>query len=281
MSDTDPTIPDLAAAAVEYTDTGWAVLPLHWSNAGNCSCGDSKCGSAGKHPLIPNGVHGASDDSDQVAAWWRRWPTANIGIAVPADVIVIDIDPRSSGEATWSRLRAGQSAPSTLTSISGRGDGGRHHWLRHPGGTVKGSLGAGIDVKKSGGYLVGPPSVHAASGRPYRWVDPAEPITDCPAWLLEQLHPAPVNRTPIRTTGDWSPGHWNPAGLLHAMETAGEGRRNKVLHWCACRIGDDVRSGRAPERDALDALRLLAGIAENNGLSEHEVDATIESGYLR
>lgn len=281
MSDTDATGSDLADAATEYAESGWRIIPLHWSSAGRCSCGDGSCPSVAKHPLTANGVHDASDDGDEVAFWWSRWPQANIGIAIPTDVIVIDIDPRSGGEYTWTRLRAGQLAPFTLTSMSGRGDGGRHHWLQHPGGTVTGRLGPGVDVKKHGGYLCAPPSRHAASGQPYRWVNLAEPIAVCPMWLEEHLRPAPVSQTPASTDPKWSPGRWNPGGLLHTMSTAAEGCRNNVLFWAASRIGDDVRSGKAPERAALGTLEMLAEIAEERGLNPHEVDRTIRSAYLR
>jgi len=123
--------------------------------------------------------------------------------------------------------------------------------------------------------------------KPYRWVDPWAPIAIPPAWLVELLRwdpPAPRqssgdrNRSPDSWVGG---GRWNPGGLLHTMANATEGNRNKALFWCARHIGEDVKAGKAPERQALETLEILAEIAERTGLPTTEVDNTIKSGYLK
>jgi hypothetical protein len=83
---------DLGAAAVGYARRGIPVLPLHYpverASAGGaamgCSCRAPDCGQVAKHPLaalVPHGVKDASCDPAVVAAWWRRYPQANIGLA--------------------------------------------------------------------------------------------------------------------------------------------------------------------------------------------------------
>ena len=274
---------DLGAAALRYAEAGWCVLPLQWPTVGGrCSCGRCECTSQGKHPLVANGVRDATDDTDQVTWWWARWPRANIGVAMTNDVFVIDIDPHNGGEDTWTELVANGGQIWTKTSLSGRGDGGRHLWLRHPGRTLKGRLGPGVDVKRvPNAYVVAPPSIHFATLKPYTWLDESTPLAIPPTWLVDLLDPP---RGPVAHVRNGVPacsfGRWNPGGILHTMATAVEGTRNNVLFWCARRIGEDVTAGKAPERQALEALEILAEIAETTGLPTSEVDRTIRAGYL-
>lgn len=180
----------MGLAALDLARNGWEVFPLK-----------------GKAPAIRDG-HGvldATDDLDQVAAWWSRFPTANIGGRVPAGLLVVDVDPRNGGEETrrelWS-LHGLVLFPTELVVISGRGDGGGHYYLLHPGGKVRASIGRGIDVKTSSGYMVMPPSIHPETGRPYVWGGRGAP--GAPAgWLLDRLRPpaAPPPRRP--SPRDW------------------------------------------------------------------------------
>jgi len=133
-----------------------------------------------------------------IAAWWHRWPTANIGARVPAPLIVIDVDPRHGGHLALAELEAAHGPiPETLTVWSGRGDGGRHLYLRRPSGRLTDSrLGVGVDLKTSAGYAVVPPSLHPDTAQPYRW-EP-RPIATPPGWLVDLLRvPEPTLR-PVR-----------------------------------------------------------------------------------
>ena len=52
----------------------------------------------GKVPLIEHGYKDATTDLETIAEWWRRWPSANIGLAMaPNGLIAIDVDPRHGG----------------------------------------------------------------------------------------------------------------------------------------------------------------------------------------
>ena len=174
-----PTIslPKLGEAAARYATQGWHVLPLHHPVAGGCSCGMPACDNVGKHPRIARGFHEATTNTEQVRAWWEHWPDANIGIAPgPSGLVVIDVD-EPDGEAAAESL--GLFSEPTWAVTTGRVEGGRHLYFRHPGnGAVIGnrSLAPHVDVRADGGYVVAPPSVHA-SGKRYRW----EPrFTDAP-----------------------------------------------------------------------------------------------------
>lgn len=157
---------------------------------------------ADKTPLTPHGFLDASTDPDVIAAWWRQWPLALIGLAIPASYVVVDVD----GPQGWAALEGeGLTLPATLTATTGRGEWHRHLWYRLPDGVtvgcVKGLLPC-VDTRAKGGYVIVPPSrsVHG----PYTWLDhfDMEKIAPAPEWLLARCAPA---RPPgqARPTSEW------------------------------------------------------------------------------
>jgi len=178
-------------AAVSYAGRGLLVFPLHSPHQGGCSCGKPECASPAKHPRTPNGLRDGTTDENTVMAWWSRWRNANIGIVTGAasGLVVLDIDVQHGGQRSLAELEAEHeklaATPEVLT-----GGGGKHLYFRHPGETVgnsAGRLGAGLDIRGDGGYVVAPPSLHA-SGRPYKWLRPGRKLEldEPPAWLLAQ-----------------------------------------------------------------------------------------------
>jgi hypothetical protein len=168
----------LGAEALDYARHHWPVFPLR-----------------GKVPAIPKrlggrGVLDATTDVEQVIVWWSgRYRGCNIGLRLPGHIIVIDIDPRNGGLEALAELenRHGK-LPETLTTISGRGDGGYHAYFRRPPGELSGRrLGRGVDLKTHLGYVVAAPSVHPDTGKPYVRVD--HPVATPPAWLITLLLP--------------------------------------------------------------------------------------------
>ncbi len=162
----------MLAHAVTRATNGWPVFPL-----------------SGKVPAIAGGrgVLDATTDIDTICRWWTAMPGANIGGRVPSALFALDSDPRKPGHSeALSRLRAeyGQ-MPNTLTTLSGRLDGGVHRfYLRPPGKLSTARLGPGFDVKTSSGYVVLPPSIHPDTGRPYIEIDAA--IAD-PGWIADLI----------------------------------------------------------------------------------------------
>lgn len=177
-------------AALTYGARGWCIFPIFEIGAdGKCACGyhgeknpntDRKC-SPGKHPRV-SWKSLASNDPTVIAAWWQRWPDANIGLACGqrSGVIVIDLDrkPAKHGKAAVDGVASfialvEANSPIGDTLISRTGSGGAHLFFRHPTGVSsvpdsQGKLGPGIDVRGDGGYVVLPPSNHV-SGKHYVW----------------------------------------------------------------------------------------------------------------
>jgi Bifunctional DNA primase/polymerase, N-terminal/Primase C terminal 1 (PriCT-1) len=222
---------DLLTASVNYTlYRRWAIVPLHGIRDGQCTCGHEDCASPGKHPMTLHGLRDASRDPDDAWATWERWPDANVGICtgMPSGIVVIDVD-GADGEASLAAIIARhEPLPETLTARTGR-EGGRHLYFGVADQEIRnsaGRLGAKLDVRGQGGYIVAPPSMHI-SGRRYEWIDDA-PIAPLPDWLrgLMLATPAPASRR-IAT------GNTSSADLLRRGRTyvaladgAGEGTRN-------------------------------------------------------
>ena len=179
----------MLAAALEYAQHHWEVFPLF-----------------GKVPAIPKRIGGrglldATTDIDQITEWWGgAYAGANIGGRVPASMLVIDVDPYHCGADTLAEHeRRHGKLPETLTDVSGRGDGGSHLFYRRPPGKLVGTrLGAGLDLRTHGNYVVLPPSVHPDTGKPYTRIE--APVAAPPAWLVELLGPAKPAKTAHRIT---------------------------------------------------------------------------------
>jgi len=186
---------NMYVAAKQYVEKlGWPVLPLYPVRDGQCQCrADDDCQSPGKHPLSRHGVKDATTDVQRLKAWWSEWPDAGVGVAAGADAgfFVLDVDERHGGEDSLAALVAEVGElPETVEQLTG---GGRHILFRHPGGTIKNGtseLGAGLDVKGDGGYVVVAPTLHHSRKR-YAWEDECHPlnvtIAEAPAALLEKL----------------------------------------------------------------------------------------------
>jgi len=198
----------LLDAALEYARMGWQVFACH---------------PLGHNPLVKRGFYEATTDTNVIKSWWTRWPDASIGLRTGQEsgMFAIDVDPRHHGDISLEMLEAehGQ-LPETVESQTG--GGGRHLLFAWPGRPVPcsvGKVGAGIDIKGDGGYVILPPSDHE-SGRQYCWMfgqEPGErPMAQAPDWLLDLIEQDA------------------PAGLVASGEPAGgedipEGYRNKTL----------------------------------------------------
>ena len=181
----------MKAAMVYAAKLQWAVLPLHSIKDGRCTCGRVECSSPGKHPLICNGVRGATKDPRVIKQWWYRWPFANVGIAAgrPSGFFVVDVDGAPGADSLWELEAEHGKLPDTIEQVTG--SGGRHLLFKHPDKLAvpnKVGLRPGLDIRGDGGYIVVAPSVHA-SGRMYAWEISSQPLevemADPPAWLLE------------------------------------------------------------------------------------------------
>ena len=177
----------LANAARSYADQAIPVFPLV---------------ARSKEPRVARGFYRATTNLRQIQRWWSDWPNANIGIATgkPSGFWVLDIDPRHGGLRSFEALERdarewGATTPLFATLRQLTGGGGVHLLYQMPvalGVTLPNGQFAGyqgIDLKKDGGYIVAPPSIHP-SGYPYQWQHDDLPAPFPPAlvelWMEER-----------------------------------------------------------------------------------------------
>jgi bifunctional DNA primase/polymerase-like protein len=242
----DPVTPteEMLTAALDYATNGWAVFPLN-----------------GKVPYPGTRGHlDAITDPVMIRRWWTARPGANVGAPVPGRLLVLDMDPRNGG-----RLDALPPLPATLTAWSGRGDGGMHLYFLRPRGEVTSTrLPDGWDLKVNG-YCVVPPSVHPATGEPYRW-DERRPV-ELPHTVRDLLRPAP---RPAGRPVPWvaaAPG--DGAALVRFLHRYPVQGINQALYWAARRAAESgILERIAPE---------LIETAVSLGESQRRATSTVAS----
>ena len=237
MQQLDTTPSELLASALRLADLGISVIPLWWPENGACMCPKGEnCPSPAKHPMTYNGLKDASSDADTIAAWWAKYPHANVGLITGGVIDVIDVD---GAIPAYKQLIADIGAPEHVaTVITGRGDGGLHIYCT-PGGNKtipsgKHGLPNKIEVKGAGGYVVAPPSKHVSGGT-YTYltelsdeIHGRKPLTD---WLAElDTQPAPV--VPIRpqTTPMTTPTHTNSDNVTKYRDAVINSACDSIIH---------------------------------------------------
>lgn len=244
-------------AGLAYAALGWRVVPLHpISNQ-----------SDGKRPRLFRWPKQASCSPTSIQSWFARWPDSGVGIVTGQDsgVFVVDVDPRHGGTDSLRRLEE-QHGPLPTTVEAKTGGGGRHLFFRWPEDgqvitSTAGRLGAGLDVRGRGGFVVAAPSPHV-SGVAYAWRDERSPgdlvAAPAPRWLLETLQ----RPTPAKP----GEGKRKPTPERAAAETDRpviDGRRNIIL----------IRRGGALRRAGLSSAAIRAAlIAENQAVCVPPLD---------
>jgi hypothetical protein len=230
-------------AAAGYIGRNFRVLPLN----GKVPYGGS------------NGSLSASRDPARLPAW----PSGcNVGIATGRGLVVLDVD-HPDGLDTLHELEAKHAPlPTTVKVITGMG--GEHYYFSGRGiANSAGRLGAGLDIRGEGGYVVAPPSVHPSTGRAYQWeCAPGDmPIAPLPEWLRARLRAA--DRTPVVPAPEW-------IGIVR--DGLPEGERNEGM----CRLVGHLVAKGVDEGLVLE-LALLINLRNRPPLTDREVRRTVES----
>ncbi|MFN2588773.1 MAG: bifunctional DNA primase/polymerase [Actinomycetota bacterium] len=281
----------LRDAALGYADRGWRVFPLHGIVNGACTCGRGDCGSAGKHPLVRRGLYEAATDTHVIREWWRRWRSANVGVATGAEsgIVVIDIDLPTAFESL-DRLVELQPGL-TLTGITG---GGGLHLIyrcadielgnsasRLPG--VEGEL-PGLDLRGNGGYVVAPPSAHRSGGT-YEWLNRNAEVAPAPHWLKQppRTYVELADVAAFDFDGDGSPyGLAVMRDELDRLRAAQVGTRNHMLNRAAFVLAQLVAGGELLEVAVRSSLLATArAIGLDDAESRQTIDSAFDAGLAR
>jgi Bifunctional DNA primase/polymerase, N-terminal/Primase C terminal 2 (PriCT-2) len=184
-------------AALCYVRRGWQIFPATRSKTGY---------SIEKRGIDVGTPWGRTSDAEIIRGYWRRLPSANIGLAMGAISGVFDIECdtcaahpnlKQDGAVSLAALEAKHGAlPRTLSFTSPSGS--RHRLFKHPGGDFRvehstSKLGIGVDVIGDGFMSVVPPSRKGKGV--YKWLNDL-PVAAAPRWLLDLVRkPAPAPRT--------------------------------------------------------------------------------------
>ena len=174
-------------AALLYASRGWQVFPV--------GSGKSK-----KEPFTKNGLHDATTDPPTIRSWWKKWPSANVGIRTgqASRLAVLDLDAKDIPvEVLMEECERLAGSPFPRTAMSKTGGGGLHLLFELEEGQVvqnsTGSICRNVDTRGEGGYIVAPPSLHN-SGKLYAWAEEDGDTgleSECPpaaaTWLLRLL----------------------------------------------------------------------------------------------
>ncbi|MFH5824716.1 bifunctional DNA primase/polymerase [Georgenia sp. AZ-5] len=257
--------PSPATAALDLARAGVAVFP---------------CVPGAKQPLTRRGFLDASTDTAQVAAWWRRWPDANLGLPTGAasGVDVVDVDAKASGTGFPAFDRALREELATGWAWLVRTpSGGLHAYYPHAPGIEQRSWQSPrthIDFRGDGGYVVAPPSLVIVDGAPrgYQVVAVAKQAPNpVDAAALREFLTSPKR---LRPAGSAPVGSRPPERLASWLAARPEGGRNAGLFWAACRMVEDGY-------DHASTLSALGPAAQQAGLGKREIATTIDSAFKR
>jgi hypothetical protein len=184
-------------AAVYYAEHGLKVFPL-------------KQGL--KRPSTHNGLLSATTDLESIRKWFTD-SNQNLAIATGLGLVVIDIDVKggTDGFSSFQSLQQqyGQLPPTIEVQTP---SGGKHYYYRYPEPNIiknsAGKLGAGVDIRSEGGYVVAAPSVLDASKDPegkiisgrYELLNTQAGFADLPtAWVELLAYKAKGSQSPKNT----------------------------------------------------------------------------------
>jgi hypothetical protein len=188
----------------------------------------------GKVPLIKRYPQLATTDPEQIRKWFNKFPGCNYGVLSGGGLLVLDVDPRNGGDESYENLRLKYGAfPNTWTVLCR--DNGFHLYFSYPKEfdvRCKTGLLPGIDIKATGGYVIGPGSIHKTGWR-YQWKPGFGPddiaIAEVPEWLIQMLTAPqkPSKKKSVQTTS-----------TFRIPETLWEGDRNTFLFSQAVHLRD-------------------------------------------
>lgn len=149
-------MPEMLANALEYARRGWFVFPCREKPGASFIRNGEEITPKEKQPYVARGLDDATQDEDQIRAWWRMWPDAMIGVnAGLSGLFVVDIDKKHvNGLDEFTSWNINDSAG--LHSITP--SGGVHIVFSGTGKTSSNAR-TGIDTRGEGGYFIAPPSV--------------------------------------------------------------------------------------------------------------------------
>ena len=183
-------------------EAGLRIFPLNVIEAdGHCGCGDRTCQAVGKHPVTSAWQHTPDWSDDQVESMEMQGKfNTGYGVLV-RNLLVIDVDARNGGVASYKELftRCSAVAGAGLIVNTGSGNGSKHLYFKVPAGMALRQHHPdfpGLDFK-SNGFVVGPGSRHKSGNHYTIAVGNFNEIDDAPACLIDLLRKPDRHRSEV------------------------------------------------------------------------------------
>ena len=168
----------LLAQALKYAERGIPVFP---------------CWQKNKSPRVKKGFKAATTNPATIWKWWKKWPTAMIGVPTgrKSGFDVIDIDVKKDEYVNGFDFMPDWQKMSPVIVSTPRG--GAHLYFKSKGKVRISTdrIAPGVDTRGEAGYIIMPPSRNSDGGE-YRFVN-ADDFNDLPTFpeeLLARLEPA-------------------------------------------------------------------------------------------
>ncbi|KAA3504382.1 ATPase [Rhizobium rhizogenes] len=269
--------------ALSYNDKAWPVFPCRSYAEENVDQATGEIIALGeKTPLTPNGFKGATLNRPLIERMWTKYPDAAVGLPTgeKTGFFALDIDNKPGGANgfDWLSEMEAEHGPLPDTARVTSPNGGLHIYFKYVVGTRnRGALGAGVDIRSEGGYVLAAGST-MANGRSYKWETDTREVADAPAWLLDLLLPksAPAH-TQYSLSAATNNAYVDAAVDRELADLAGApmGTRNNALNDAAFSIGTIVGAGALSEGEA---RALLQDVARGWGRDWSRCCKTIENG---
>jgi hypothetical protein len=236
----------IIAAAADRARRGWRVFPLR------------------AHTKVPiggsNGCLGASSDPTAIALWPGN--DVNFGIATGRGLVVLDVDDPDGFDSLAELERRFEALPETASVRTPSGGAHFYFSTRAQIRCSAGRLGAGLDVRGEGGYVVAVPSV-LADGR-YEWDNHPDdvPLAPLPGWLERLL--TEQSSAKARPVSEWR---------QLAADGVGEGERNAAV----ARLAGHLLARDVDPHVVLELVRSWNQTRNRPPLPDNEVGRTVES----
>lgn len=217
-----------------------------------------------KEPLIPWAEYQKRyATSDEINAWFRNTPDANLGVVTGAvsSLVVVDAD-GADGLQTLVKMGL-RSSTSVLTG------NGKQLYFKHPGGNewIKNAVRKypGIDIRADGGYVVSAMSIHP-NGKRYVATGPLVNTQNLPPFPQAMFADTKRNVVSSPISSAQNGQSW----ISEAFAGLAPGNRNDTFARVAGRLHRDGWG-------SVDITQLLASIASQVGFDRRELDQVIGS----
>lgn len=236
--------------------------------------------NAAKVPLTRRGVYDATTDLRIIANWLERWPDAELALAVPPTVVVLDLDRKHGEDGYRDFERFDGRDPLLVETPQALSPSGGAHLIFSAAQAYPNRIkikGTGVDIRSKAGYVVLP-----GPGNGRRWLKrlSTTPLAPAPPWLADavqadrpvlDLHPVASRQEALAVLT------WAVARIVGAPA----GEQENIRHRQCFKIGTLIAEGVMDYAIARQALITAAEAMPAYGAPWRDLEAKVEASLER